>query len=50
MDTDGNGSISKEELVNFWRKWYMEKGPGAKLLKKAKSLRTSGNLYLNPKK
>lgn len=33
MDTDGNGAISKEELIAFWKKWYMEKGPGANVLK-----------------
>jgi len=31
MDTDGNGSISKPELVTFWRNWFNEKGPGATL-------------------
>jgi len=33
MDTDGNGLISKAELVAFWERWYTEKGPGSKLKK-----------------
>eukprot|EP00026_Physarum_polycephalum_P000209 Phypoly_transcript_00209.p1 GENE.Phypoly_transcript_00209~~Phypoly_transcript_00209.p1 ORF type:complete len:1974 (+),score=215.33 Phypoly_transcript_00209:431-5923(+) len=41
MDTDGNGSISKEELVNFWTKWYTEKGPGARLKKARVNIRKS---------
>jgi hypothetical protein len=31
MDIDGNGSISKPELVTFWRNWFNAKGPGATL-------------------
>jgi len=41
MDEDGNGSISKSELVNFWSKWYLEKGPGASLQQSDKSSKKS---------
>jgi hypothetical protein len=34
MDTDGNKSISRSELITFWGKWYSEKGPGATLEQK----------------
>ena len=44
MDTDGNGSISKQEAMTFWKNWYTKKGPGAKTIGQP-SLTSSKQLF-----